>query len=224
MKILCIGDSLGLPRRGCVYEDTWLALLRQHYPEHSFYDFFAGDRLIDSALHDFNQYYQYYKPDVVILQQGICDCAPRFIDESKLSTRIIRRLFYTLCLKNLYWRIVKSHKRNPNRVKTPPSKFVELYKQLINNVLENKGKFIVIIKIGHGAESVIASSQYFNYNVDRYNALIDGIASNYNQVFVVDPLSIVNEEMCVDGYHCGPIGMQKVSESLIAILDSMKIQ
>ncbi len=223
MKILCIGDSLGLPRKGCDYEETWLALLRQHYPEHSFYAFFAGDRLIDSALHDFNQYYQYFKPDVVILQQGICDCAPRYFDGHNILLRILRKLFYIIGIENMFWRIVKCHKRRADCVHTRPEVFTETYTQLVDRIIANGGKYVILIKIGHGAKSVIASSPYFNQNVDRFNTLIDGIASKYNQVYVVDPLNNIKEEWFVDGYHCGPLGMQKVSESLVSVFDALII-
>lgn len=220
MKILCIGDSLGLPRKGCDYEETWLALLRQHYPEHTFFGHFAGDRLVNSALNDYNQYFQYYNPDVVILQQGICDCAPRYVDESKLMTRVIRKFFYTLGLKNYYWHLVKSHKRNPNCVKTRPEKFVETCESLINKVLSIGGR-LIFIKIGHGAESVLSASPFFNDNVDRYNALLDQFSNKYNNVYVVDPLNNVKEEMFVDGYHCGPSGMLVVYEALHPVLDKI---
>lgn len=224
MKILCIGDSLGLPRKGCLYEDTWLSLLRNRYPEHTFIGHFAGDRLIDSAAHDYDTYYQYYKPDIVIFQQGICDCAPRYVDEKKLSTRIARKMLYFLGFEKVYWRIVKSHSRKPDCVHTSPEKFVEVYKQMINKILANEGKYIVLIKIGHGAESVLAASPYFNMNADRYNALIDDIASCYSQVYVIDPLNVVKEDFFVDGYHCGASGMQKVCESLCGVLDGLGLK
>lgn len=223
MKILCIGDSLGLPRKGCLYEDTWLSLIRARYPDYTFIDHFHGDRLIDSASHDYDTYYRYYNPDIVIFQQGICDCAPRYIDEKKLLTRVIRKLFYSLGLQNLFWRIVKSHNRRLDCVHTRPEQFIDIYSRLIDNIFKNGSKFVVLIKIGHGADSVIASSPYFNINVDRYNSIIDEIASKYDNVYVVDPLNIINNEMFVDGYHCGPLGMQKVFDSICAVFDNLRL-
>lgn len=220
MKVLCIGDSLGLPRKGCNYEDTWVSLLRKRYPNHTFIDHFSGDRLISNAAQNYEIYYKYYNPDIVIFQQGICDCAPRYIDDKKLSTRIIRKVFYALRLQSFFWRLVKLHKRSPDCVHTRPEKFLEVFKTLIDKILSEGGR-VIIIKIGHGAEPVISASPFFNNNVDRYNALIDQIADNNDRIYVVDPLLDVREELFVDGYHCGPLGMEKVYDTLCSVLDKL---
>lgn len=221
MKILCIGDSLGLPRKGCNYEDTWVALLRNKYPKHTFIDHFHGDRLIDSALSDYNHYYKYCNPDIVIIQQGICDCAPRYINDDKFSVRVIRKMFYLLRMENLFWRLVKKHKRSPDCVYTHPEKFVNTYKMLIDSILDGVERCVILVKIGHGDKTITAASPYFNKNADRYNNLIDQIASGYSKVYVIDPLNDVKDEMFVDGYHCGPLGMQKVSASLCSVFDKL---
>ena len=139
MKVLCFGDSLGLPREGCKYEETWISLLRTKYPHHTFIDHFEGARLIDSAVSDYNTYYKYYDADVVILQEGICDCSPRYVNDKKTSSMMIRKAFNTLGLSKLYWRIVKSHIRRPNCVYTQPVSFENKYGMLMRNVLSGGG-------------------------------------------------------------------------------------
>ena len=141
MKILCIGDSLGLPREECAFEETWISLLRNKYPQHTFIGQFEGGRLIDDSLRAYNGYYKYYRADVVILQLGICDCAPRYVNERKSINRLIRKFFYLLGLSNLYWRIVKSHLRRPDCVNTQPSVFLNQYKLLVENVLSRGGVY-----------------------------------------------------------------------------------
>lgn len=221
MKILCIGDSLGLPREECAFEETWISLLRNKYPQHTFIGQFEGGRLIDSALSAFNGYYRYYGADIVILQLGVCDCAPRYVNEKKAFNRMIRKTFYSLGLSDLYWKIVKIRARRPDCVNTPPDVFKNQYGQLIDNIIA-EGRCVIVIKIGHGAQSVINSSPFFNSNVDRYNAIIDKLIGAREKVYNVDPLNLVNEELFVDGYHCNAKGMEKVYELLCKVIDKIE--
>ena len=52
MNILCIADSLGLPRDGVKIEDTWFYKLCHSFPQHHFIDRFERgmltSRLIES--------------------------------------------------------------------------------------------------------------------------------------------------------------------------------
>lgn len=221
MKILCIGDSLGLPRSGCNYEETWLHLLRNRYPQHIVIDHCEGGRLIDNALSAYNGYYKFYGADIIILQLGICDCAPRYVNEKKAINRMIKKAFVSLGLTELYWRIVKSHVRRPNCVDTQPEVFKNMYGKLIDNIL-TEGGYIIIVKIGHGAQSVTNSSPYFNTNVDRYNSIIDKLVEAKEKVFSVDPLNLVTEEIFVDGYHCNAKGMTKVYELLCPLIEKIE--
>ena len=220
MRILCIGDSLGLPREGCSYEDTWIFLLKQKYPQHSFINSFTRRQLISEALREYQNHTIHFKADVVILQQGICDCSPRYVNDLLFVNRVIKWIFDKLNRTELYWRIVKQTPRKQNCVYTKPDNFKRDYKCLIDSVLTAGGS-IILIKIGHGSESVQKSSPFYNSNVDKYNHIIDEIAKGYNKVYVVDPLNRVVDEMFVDGYHCNKVGMYKVYEELSCVIDKI---
>lgn len=221
MKILCIGDSLGLPREGCTYEETWISLLRNKWPKHIFFSHFEGGRLIGSALSDWNMYYRYYNADVVILQQGICDCSPRYVNDLKAINVIIRKLFSVCGLTKVYWKIVKSHTRRPDCVYTSIKKFEESYGMLVDNILANGTKAVVTIKIGHSNEAlVLKSSKYFNSNVDRYNAIIDKVVGGHkDKMHVIAPLDKVTDDMFVDGYHLNGKGMKRVFEEVSNVME-----
>lgn len=36
VKVLCVGDSLGLPRDGVTYENTWFYKIKIKYPNYDF--------------------------------------------------------------------------------------------------------------------------------------------------------------------------------------------
>jgi acyl-CoA thioesterase-1 len=80
MKIACIGDSLGMPRENVLYEDTWFFRVQQSHPEKMFISCFQRSLTTDMLLDNFDEY-SFIKPDYLILQLGICDCAPRLIND-----------------------------------------------------------------------------------------------------------------------------------------------
>ncbi len=215
MKVLCIGDSLGLPREECSYEDTWFYRLKTRFKEYEFIDYFVRGLEISDALHRYDTYFQYYEPEVVIIQTGVVDCAPRYINDHKLFIIALKKLFQVIGHEDYFWKIVKLRKRRPSCVVTKYEDFLNIYENLVNKLLSLSAKKIIIVKIGHAADSTLKSSPFFNSNVDRFNFALDDIQSRYsNQVIVVDPLRCVREEDFVDGYHCNSTGMKRVFNDL----------
>lgn len=66
MRILCIGDSLGLAREEVRYEDTWFYKLQQEFSDHEFIGQFERGLLISKVYENYDCYYTFYSPDVVI--------------------------------------------------------------------------------------------------------------------------------------------------------------
>ena len=222
MKILCVGDSLGLPREDVVYEDTWFCKLKNYFLKHDFYEHFERGLLISTALDNFGSYYVFYHPDIVIIQTGICDCAPRYINEKKLKVKIIKAIFEKLGMINLFWKIVKSGGRKPTCVDTPINVFYDKFEKLVSRFIENGTKRIILVKIGHATNSILERNPFFNQNVDLYNKEIDKItALNNKKITVINPLDKVDETLFVDGYHCNSHGMDLVFDSLRVELEKV---
>ena len=86
---------------------------------------------------------------------------------------------------------------------------------MIEKFIANGVKKIIVVKIGHAAESVAANNCYFNSNVDKYNNIINEIAlEKKDHIIIIDPLHNVHEDLFVDGYHCNSNGMEKVYHDL----------
>jgi hypothetical protein len=111
MKILILTDSLGLPRstpEQCDFEHTWPQLLGNIYQQ--IHQVSIGAATSQVLLKQVT-YQKAFRPDIVILQVGIVDCAPRFMSRKELDFtyalgnlgRSIRFLF------NRKW--VKKHRR-----------------------------------------------------------------------------------------------------------------
>lgn len=85
MKILILTDSVGLPRSKpefCSFEDTWPVLLRKN--DRNIHQVSIGAATSQVLLKQVT-YQKAFKPDLVILQVGIVDCAPRFMSNKELD-------------------------------------------------------------------------------------------------------------------------------------------
>lgn len=223
MKILCIGDSLGMPRPGVSYEETWFYRLSKAFPQHVFVSEFRRAMLINEAVSLFDSYYTFYKPDIIIIQTGICDCSPRTFNTNSTIGRRILKLCSILGVSNIFWAFIKQRERKTYRVYTKLKDFRLLYETLINKLFGGGVKKIIVVKIGHGASSLLVKSKAFNDNVDLYNKTIEEVCRHYRgQILVSNPLNDVTDDIFVDGYHCNSKGMDLVYRSLEPLIRNLE--
>lgn len=90
-RLLILGDSLALPREKpeyCAFEDTWPQLLKAT-GEYEIHQVSIGGATI-SDLHRQLHYHKLFNPDIVVVQVGIVDCAPRFA--SRFEIELLKRI------------------------------------------------------------------------------------------------------------------------------------
>lgn len=216
MRILCIGDSLPLPREGVPYDTTWFYKLQKSFPDHDFVSSFHRGMLIGDTVHYFDDNYRFYDADMYILQTGICDCSPRYFNDKSLLGKMLISIIRIFGMENMFWYLIKKTcKRNHNCVYTGKDEFAAKFSLLLNKLTVGGGK-VVIVKIGKGAPSITNRSPFFNKNVDDYNAIIDCICGKKDNknIVIINPLGSPEENMYVDGYHCNPTGMDVVYYAL----------
>ena len=218
MRIVCFGDSLALPREGCHYTDTWIAKLKTTFPSIDFICNFSGGMLVHDLFKYWN-YMQFAGADIAIIQEGICDCAPRYIDEDNLFWKFIIKVAQKTRTIDVFWRIVKHGSRKPSCTCTPKKEFEKIIQEIISSMYMVGVRYVIVIKIGHGAPSIVKKSNFFNSNVDDYNSVFDHMKDKYNdKLIVIDPLNKVDEDMFIDGYHCNARGMDRVYNELVSVL------
>lgn len=217
MKVLCVGDSLGLPRNGCEYEGTWVYMLKQANPNDVFISRFErlllSKNLLNSDKSAHGDFSYYYMPDVVVMQLGICDCAPRYYNREKMLWRIIERIGVKLLSESLYWSIIKKvRKRNVKSAYVSIEEFrqnIDLYiNYLINTISVKK---VIIIKIATPSEIVLKASPNILQQIIKYNGVYDNIQAEYkDKVIIVNPLNTGDADLYVDGYHTNEKGGRQV--------------
>ncbi|MGN6177663.1 MAG: SGNH/GDSL hydrolase family protein [Mucilaginibacter sp.] len=223
MKILCIADSLALPGHDNTYEDTWFYKLQVSFREHSFISFFkrsiTTEILVTEGGGDASQpitgadCLEFYMPDLVILQLGIVDCAPRLMRRKGLLYKIIQKS--PAGIQNAFYKgLKKVRKRSSTNADVPPNEFLSNLDNYLSRCVNINVKKVIIIKICTPDDSFVQKSPDILDAVKLYNSIIDKLDEKYSIVTVVDPLASNTKHIFEDGYHPNPEGNDLVFNAL----------
>ncbi|MEO0551644.1 MAG: SGNH/GDSL hydrolase family protein [Bacteroidota bacterium] len=119
-RLLVLSDSLALARsvpEESTYENTWPALLQKHFNVHQLS--IGGGRIGDILSQA--SYHVSFNPDIVVLQCGIVDCAPRSLGYAELKILKLppfRKIILPFFMKN-----AKAIRKIRNMTYTPPKRF-----------------------------------------------------------------------------------------------------
>ncbi|MBJ05272.1 MAG: hypothetical protein CMP65_05180 [Flavobacteriales bacterium] len=93
MKVLVLTDSLALCRKHVdeiiLYEQTYPYLLQKKFSNIDFVFTSIGGATIKQIFLQLT-YYKFFKPDIVIIQCGIVDCAPRALTE--FENKVLKKI------------------------------------------------------------------------------------------------------------------------------------
>ncbi|NUM49584.1 MAG: SGNH/GDSL hydrolase family protein [Flavobacteriales bacterium] len=130
-RVVFLTDSLSLPRdvpEKVSYEETFVYLLKQEYPNIEFIQFAYGGATI-SDLRNQADYLKSFSPNILILQAGIVDCAPRTI--TRFESDFISRIPF---LSKFIFRILKNNASSIRKTRrityTNPRSFEENLKKI----------------------------------------------------------------------------------------------
>lgn len=216
-RVLCISDSLGLPRWGVDYGETWFAILRRDIINMDFVSFFRRNGTTDllSSGGDYGDTLLFYKPNIVIIQLGICDCAPRYYRTTSLIYKILYRIPNVVSGK--IWKIIKIFKkRNLNCTEVS----IEVFRQNLINYIEQCRKIgvekVIVIKIATPGEAMVLQNPLILKAIEFYNKVYDQLLDLYSSyLYIINPLSTGDNAFYVsDGYHPNAIGNSLIAESI----------
>lgn len=206
MKILFLTDSLSLPRKydsgEVIYENTYLSLLRNRFPEILIIDVaIGGAKITDLLIQCF--YYKQFKPDLVFLQCGIVDCAPRSFS---LMEKLLIDKFRLRKISKLFEKKIRKFRNCTYTSKTG----------FLDSLLSIKKYF----------ENVPFYSLGILQIADGYEKLLPGIkknANDYNEILKENTEFIDNSDFPLEGiisdfHHLNEIGQQLIFEKLENII------
>lgn len=210
--VLCIGDSLGMARTELPFISTWYYLMANKFPDYFFVNNFrraltTKELLKKDALENF-------APNIVIVQIGIVDCAPRYFKANSLFPKIINR--FPQLIKNTFWKYFKKNNQRKNKfADVSPNNFrLNLINYFERCKRTNIEKAIVILIQKPGNE-MIKKNPTILKNIQLYNSIILEIIENYTFIEVANPLCDTKDSDYIsDGYHLSIEGALKVFEEL----------
>lgn len=213
-RVLCISDSLGLPRPGVRYQDTWLSMLSGVLSEIDFIALFRRNGTTDMLSDwDYGECLLFYRPNQVVLQLGICDCSPRYLRTTSIVYRILNKL--PQLFSSIAWRFIKLFVgRSAKRTDVSQKRFADNIKAYLDRCVESGVERVVIILIATPAPKMTTSNPKVVENVNLYNSIYRDIAQRYAFVELINPLSIADDSFYVDGYHPCAKGNTVIYESL----------
>lgn len=213
-KILVIGDSLCLPRKKpeiVEYNDTWPYLLKNTNKFEIVQIAIGGGSIRD--LYEQTSYYKCYNPDIVIVQSGIVDCAPRalgkiereIINSSRILSAIFNR-FFPLNFVRRYRHVTLTRD--------------DIFKQNAHQIIETfSGSKLIWIGI------LPASNQYekmlpgISNNIKKYNEIITSEIKVFGASFIATDMMQMDLIM-TDHHHLNKNGHKWIFERLIIELTS----
>ncbi len=226
-KILCIGDSLALPGHGNRFEDTWFCKLQLHFSNYLFASHFkraittrvlisegGGDNVFPGGA----DCLEFYLPDIIVLQLGIVDCAPRYLKQSSLFSKVLERMPGKL--KSLIYGILKKvKKRSAKNADIIPLQFFHYLEVYLKRCQINNVKKVIIIKICTPDERMRVKSLEILEAIKEYNDIIDQMDQTFDIVTVINPLNAdLTPDIYDDGYHPNTLGNQLVFEELKKVI------
>jgi acyl-CoA thioesterase I len=224
-KILIIGDSLSLPGHSNNYEDTWVYKVKNYFKDFDFITHLQRSLTTNVLVSqggggpdDFprgSDVLEYYMPDIVIIQLGIVDCAPRLFNKDKLIVKIIDRL--PKLIKTI---IYNTKLRITGRLVENSYVSLSFFKKNLINYLDrakqNKTRKIIFISICYPDERMRSKNPNIYDQVDLYNNVILNVSKLFDDILVINPLDsrIHNDVIYEDGYHPNSYGNEIVYSEL----------
>lgn len=212
-RIVIFSDSLALPRNipeVTFYEETYPFLLKKNYDV--FQCSIGGCVINDLLIQTF--YYSQFKPDIVILQSGIVDCAPRAF--SRLTYRFfeenrIGRVFKKILDATISTRCIRNHRQLSW---TSISSFRNCLREFKDQFCESQ---IFALSIVPASKEYDKKVPGIRNKIEDYNRIIKEVyLSNY-----IDLSDIPSEGIMSDGHHLTNIGHQFVYEKIKEKIDNV---
>ena len=224
LTCLCISDSFGLPREGVEYRNTWIAKIKATLPDVDFITLFRRQATTNIlSEQNYGEYLTFYNPDIVYIQLGICDCAPRYLKTNSICYRILRRLPDRIT--TIIWKIIKRRGRKLECTDVSKEQFEKNLLDYVSECTRHGVKKIIISKIGHPAKNMVMSNPQILESIVRFNKSIDKVKdSDIVKVEIIDPLSSGDASLYVyDGYHPNKNGHDLICFSLTEALKTCLI-
>ncbi|MBS7528096.1 SGNH/GDSL hydrolase family protein [Fusibacter paucivorans] len=212
-RFFFITDSLGAPRNEdetINIDDTWCYQVAKDYMQDS--EFFYSTKNgfdTDALISMLQKEFVLYKPDIIILQVGIVDCAPRVLSKRELS--IVSHLGI---ISKILSKTIKKYYSKLSIVRDISYVDINRFENNLNRFCSqfNNSK-IFAVAIAKPSRKYREKSPLISDRYSKYNEVLRKVFGNN----LIDPYSLMdNEELeriyISDGYHLNAYGHKVVAK------------
>lgn len=213
--VLIIADSLALPRQGLPFKHTWPAILSGALKDVTWINRGVRESTTERLNTEGEQgkdCLEWYEPDLVILQLGICDCAPRVMKRS------VARLFHRLPF-NLGFRfstlLEKIRGRKVENCYVPISDSEFNIRRYIDRAT-SIGTQVIVISILPVSQFLFAKNPRIKEQIEKYNAMLNRLSDEFPCLSVIQPFEGLStiDDLFIDGYHVNQKGSHYIAAKL----------
>lgn len=222
--LLIQGDSLPLPRQTVPYDETWPGRLRRESAfTHVVNRSQSGkttDDLHAEKVRFPNRKLEAYDPEVVVLQIGIVDCAPRLL--SKTEKDLITAFPFQRIARVGSHLLKRARGRSRERTYVSEPDFETNLRDFLRRTEAVGVEDVVVIKILTAGEKYTAKNPNVQSAIRAYNEVVDAVVSDFPEAQTMRPLAdseteeaeIVDTHTLDDGYHLDSSGHRRIYDRL----------
>lgn len=214
--ILALTDSLSLPRNKpelVKYYETWPVLLKKNVTHELTLLAIGGSTI--KGLFEQSRYYKPLTPDIIIIQAGIVDCAPRAL--SLLEKEIINSNRY---LSALSARLlpVSSMRKIRNITYTSKKQFSYYIDQIIRLFNGAQIIWVSILPASLDYENKLSG---ITKNIEQYNAIIKNYSEHSLDFYYLDTSMIPQNGITSDFHHLNYVGHSWLVQRILGLLKTI---
>ncbi|MCP4132125.1 MAG: SGNH/GDSL hydrolase family protein [bacterium] len=207
-----------MPRPEIPYEKTWIFRLKKKFPEYDFIEKSARGstsmRLVTEGGGGVDLL-ETYRPETVILQLGMVECAPRLFRKKGPEFFFINKILPAR-LRPKYIRYIKKKRvRNPELTDVSPEQFKANITAYFTRAAALKTRVIVIL-ILTPTTLFKAKSPHIEKNITLYNDIYKEAASPFPSVEIIPPFDedINMDDITLDELHINEQGYDLLYQRL----------
>ena len=189
IKILIAADSIAMPRAENVYENTWVFMLKEAFPGCDIIDRSSRGSTTTRLVMEGGggvDLLERYNPNLVIIQMGLAECAPRLFKKTGFEHFFLTKLIPRSC-QPVYVDFVKKRRvRSPYITDVSPDQF----RSNITNYFERAEKIgtrIITVLMHRPNRIFVFKSPHIGKNIELYNGIYKETASRFPNVETIDP-------------------------------------
>lgn len=226
MRGIIIGSSMSLPTEELKYEDTYVHLLRERYPDiewiHRFLRSSSIERLNKEGFKA-NGYdnLEFYTPDFVIVHIGVTDASPRYLPRRKIMVKILNMSPFA---KYIYKFLRKHSYRKIKYCDVSLEDFRKNLEKYAQRCLKS-GTKLILVEISMAHETLIKTkSPEMNHSYEIYNKIFHEIAEKYPNATLINGLRGENDLYQSDYIHANKKGQKIFFDRLSGVLNKFILE